>query len=171
MKVTVEIDGNRFTEDLGLQVTLQSDIDGLNIALSEQPGRFAWWAMLEVKSRSIHDDLEAQSKLLEAELFTKYQTSLMGGVVKSTGELKAPTLDSIRSAIAMDERMQAVQARLRKAKLDCDQLRVGRQTMEQRRDALLAIASNCRAEMEYRLVVGKRAMPGARSDARPPATF
>jgi len=173
LRVTVDfLDGSKWVEDLGAQLTpLEPDLQGMNLALEEAPGRFAWWGMLEARARGAFDDLEAQVKVLDAELFNQYFQTLNGGFM-SGGQPKPPTLDAIRSAITLDSRMQVLQARLRKAKLDLDQITVGRRTMDQRKDTLLAIASNWRAEMEYRrLQVKERSLPGARAGQPPPTTM
>src|SRR3990167_2405534 len=88
LRVRVELNGKIYEEDLGAQTAINSDLAGLNTALSEQPGRFAWWATLEALARAKHEDLVAQLESLDAALFGEYQTALL------VGGSKTPKLDA-----------------------------------------------------------------------------
>lgn len=152
LKIRVELGGRVYEEDLEPQAFINPDLDGLNRALAEHPGRFAWWAMLETYARASYEGLSTQLETLDATLFSRYQRQLLEGAVDGK---KGPTLDSIRSLVTLDRERQALVERTARAKQDFEQVTVGRRTMEQRKDALLAIASNLRAEMDARLAVGK----------------
>lgn len=158
LRVRVELNGKIYEEDLGAQTAINSDLAGLNTALSEQPGRFAWWATLEALARAKHEDLVAQLESLDAALFGEYQTALL------VGASKTPTLDAIRSKVLLDTRREALAAAMRRAKLDAELVQAGRRTMEHRKDALITIASNTRSEMDFRIYSGKTQMPDARLD-------
>lgn len=148
LKVRIIIGERDYKQDLEVEAQAPVDLEGLNNALSGHPGRFAWWAMLEALARAQHDELETQQKRLEAELYAEHGAP-DSALAKKLG--KAPTVDAIKSAVLLDKRLHAHQDRIAKAKLALEQVTVGRQTMQQRKDALLAIGSNMRAEMEARM--------------------
>mgnify|MGYP001615049458 CR=1 FL=1 len=153
LKVSVTIGARRFEEDLAAQAATAPDIEGLNRNLAEHPGRFAEWAMLEALARQQCEELDARVKFLDAELFEKYQATLSVTVAK-------PTLDAIKARVTMDSRMVALSAEARGARASLEQLTVGRQTMQMKRDTLLALASNWRAEMDSNLVIARRTAAG-----------
>ncbi len=156
LTVTVNLGDRVQTEDLESQLRIDTDLEGLNRGLAENPGRFAWWGMMEVKSRALQAELKSRMELLEADLFVKYQTaSLEPGAAKLT-------VDGIKGQIKMDEKYKVLAESYAKVNQDVDALNVGRRAMEHRRDSLLAIASNMRAEMDAHM----RGMP-AKPEFRP----
>lgn len=158
LRVRVELNGTVYEEDLGVQTGLNLDLVGLNQALAEQPGRFAWWATLEALARAKHEELTAQLESLDAVLFGQYQIELR------TGAPKEPTLDAIRSKMHLDKRRMVLDAAVRQARLDADLVQAGRRTMEHRKDTVIAIANNMRAEMDLKLYTGKSRLPDAQPD-------
>ena len=160
LRIRVEVGGIVYEEDLGIQTGLNLDLAGLNQALAEQPGHFAWWATLEALARAKHEDLTAQLAALDAVLFGQYQTELRA----QQATTKEPTLDAIRSKMHLDKRRMALDAAMRQAKLDTDLVQAGRRTMEHRKDTVIAIANNMRAEMDMKLYTGKSRLPDARPD-------
>lgn len=165
LRVLVEIGGETFDEDLKLQAMIEPNIDALNEALSKNPGLFAKWAMLEAKARVQYDAgigslnaLDAEIKDLEARLFGKYQEFLS---TPSGG--RGPTIDAVKSRVADDPELVTLYAKRKQlaigvieAKASLELLIVGRRTIEQKRDSLLALASNWRQEMERGLAVARR---------------
>lgn len=165
LKIAVEIGAQRFEEDLAVTALIEPNIDALNEGLSKNPGLFAKWAMLEACARAVNDaatgaiaTLDADLKDLEGKLFIKWSTRLPG-----SSEGRGPTLDSIKSAVSQDpERLTLVERRrqltveAQEAKSSLDYITVGRKTIEQRRDSLLELSRNWRAEMERGLSVAQR---------------
>lgn len=169
LRVRVELNGTVYEEDLAAQTGLNLDLAGLNQALAEQPGRFAWWATLEALARAKHEDLTAQLEALDAVLFGQYQTelrTLAENAVKANKSptVKEPTLDAIRSRTHLDKNRMILDATARQARLDADLVQVGRRTMEHRKDTVIAIANNMRAEMDLKLYVGKSRLPDTQPD-------
>lgn len=175
LKVTITINGRTYSEDLKAQSFINPDLDGLNTALAEHPGRFAWWATLEALCREHHDNLVAQTEVLRAQLFIKYQIELRAAMPTAEGgKAKEPTLDAINSKVVLDKEGLALGHNLREAKAGLDRATAGRRTMEQKKESLIAIASNMRAEMDHRIYTGKsrlEAMQSSRSEdpGTPPA--
>jgi len=153
LHVKVSIQGETYEEDLNTQARIDPDLEGLNQALADHPGRFAWWSVLETLARAQVDDLESQMELLNAELFDEYQRRLT-----DPGGKGKPTLDTIKGHVVQDPRYQEVTKLLLNARTDLNYVSVGRWTMVHRKDSLLAIASNLRAEMDYDLSVHKKKM-------------
>jgi hypothetical protein len=168
MRVTVTIppgdeggSGRRFDEDLATQAMITPNIDALNDALSMNPGRYGEWAMLEELARAQYDDLlgnlgslDSDIKDLEAKVYLEVLED-----PKTTGG-KALTVDGIKATVQVDprrlalvERRKDLDAATRDAKSAMNKLGVGKKTMEQKRDSLLALASNWRQEMQHRLTV------------------
>lgn len=157
LRVHVTLGNREYAQDLGFDAQIPNDLDGLNTALANHPGRFAWWAMIEAVARAQHEERVAQLARLGAELFAIHSKILLDKMqADRSGKTKGPTLDAINSAVILDARHVAAQAAVAAAKLALDQVSVGRQTMQQRKDTLLAIASNMRAEMDNRLMVRSR---------------
>ncbi len=152
LRVRVTLGKREYAQDLGFDAQTPIDLGGLNTALAGHPGKFAWWAMVEALARAQHEERIAQLARLDAELFAAYSKALLDKAQADTsGRAKAPTLDAINGQVIRDRRHIASQAEVAAAKLALDQVTVGRQTMQQRKDTLLGIASNMRAEMDARM--------------------
>jgi len=172
LKIRVELGGRVYEEDLEPQAFINPDLDGLNKALAEHPGRFAWWAMLETYARATFEELSTQLETLDATLFNRYQRQLAEEVPE--GSKKGPTLDSIKALVTLDKDRKTLVDRIAQTKQDFEQVTVGRQTMQQRKDSLIAIASNLRAEMDTWLAIGKSKVEemyrkGSQGGAAPPS--
>lgn len=158
LTVTVNLGDRVQSEDLESQLKIDTDLEGLNRGLAENPGRFAWWGMMEVKARARQAELKSQMDLLEADLFVQYQTANES----PTRQGPKLTVDGLKSQVKMDATYRALAAEYARVNQDVDALNVGRRAMEHRRDSLLAIASNMRAEMDAHI----RGLP-AKSEFRP----
>lgn len=158
LRIRIDLNGRVYEEDLGTLAAIAPNPESLNTALSEQPGRFAWWATLEALARNKHEELVAQLESLDAVLFGEHQTALRVGAPKE------PTLDAIRTRVTLDPRRVTLDAAVRSAKLDADLVQAGRRTMEHQKDAVIAMSSNMRAEMDFRLYVGKTKLQSGQSD-------
>lgn len=154
-----------YDQDLATQASIIPDIEKLNLALATNPGRFAEWAMLEAMARAEWDaavgkvnDLGTELKDVEAAL----QIEFVG----------QGTVSFLAAKVQIDPRRQAKATEIREAegvvRQKKDQLEtmiVGRKTLEQKRDSLLALASNWRQEMQTGL--GVRGNPGDADRYRP----
>lgn len=156
LKISVSIGGKLYEEDLNPSVDINLDIVSLNTMLSENPGRFAWWAMLEALARYEQDMLQNQLESLEADLFIRYQSEL--STVDDRGKASRPTIENIRSHVVVDLDRATIVDKLSEAKKNLGQITVGRQSIQHCKDSLITIASNMRAEMENQVSVYKRKM-------------
>jgi len=146
LQIRVELGGKVFEGDLQAEARVDPDPVGLNQALAEQPGRFAWWATLEVLARSLVEELERDRATKHAELYSFYEASL--SATDTDGKRAKPTVDKIKSEILKHADYRQLQGRLAAATEQHGLLTVARQTMQMRKDVLLAVASNLRAERD-----------------------
>jgi hypothetical protein len=171
MRVTVQVGARRFDEDLAAQAMITPNIEAVNDALAKNPSRFAEWAMLEALARAEYDEIvsniaavDSDTKEVEAMIYLEIldQPSVAG--------VKAPTVDGIKAMVAVDPRRIELSRRRRDletvrlaAKGNLEKLAVGRKTLEEKKDSLIAIASNWRSEMATRLQVNMQTFkPGGR---------
>ena len=146
LHVSVELGGRVFQGDLETEARVDWTLDGLNQALAEHPGRFAWWATLEVLARTQEEGLERQRAMKHAELYSHYEATLSSTDVE--GKRSKPTVEKVKSEVLKSLDYRAVQERLAAAAEAHGLLTVARQTMLAKKDALIAIASNLRAQRD-----------------------
>lgn len=145
MKAPVTVRTEGFQWDLSSQAVIDTNYDALNEAISKNAGLYAVWGVLEARARREYDDLVTRLEVLEAELFEEYRASIGSPV------------DAIKACRTKDPRRVALAMEVNAAKEALELLMVGKKTIgEQKKDTLLAIASNYRAEMQSRLSLSER---------------
>ena len=141
--ITVKTEG--FDFNLSTQAIVDLNYEALNEDIAKNPGRYAVWGVLEARARREHDDLTTRLEVLEAELFEQYRASIGSPV------------DAIKASVKKDERRVALALEVNAAKEALELLMVGKRTIgEQKKDSLLAIASNYRAEMQGNIRISDR---------------
>lgn len=141
--ITVRTEG--FDPNLSNQAEISLNYAALNEAISKNAGLFAVWGILEASARREYDDLVTRLEVLEAELFEQYRASIGSPV------------DAIKACVKKDERRVKLALEINAAKERAETMTVGRKTIgEQKKDTLLAIASNYRAEMQSRLTISDK---------------
>lgn len=146
--VPVKINTQGFNYDLSEQAQIATNYDALSEAIATNPGRFAVWAVLEAEARKLHDQLVGKLEVLDAELFERFRVP--------GADLRIPPIAAIDASIKTDPDRQALAVEVIEAKANLELLGVGRKTIEQRKDSLLALASNWRAEMNGRIQVSDK---------------
>jgi hypothetical protein len=140
LRFEVVLGGRTYQGDLETELRIETDPEGLNTALAENPSRFAWWATLETMAKAIAEEQENALNKLHANLYAQYAKAM-----------EKPTVESLKQAIQRTEKyVQQVEV-VRQAKRDAALLTVARQAMVQKKDSLLAVASNYRAELDARM--------------------
>jgi hypothetical protein len=152
-KIAVTWDKQRIIQDLAPDVELELSPAALNKALAEQAGRFAWWGLLAVRARRITSGLEQQLKTRKSELYTEIRA----------GDVKL-TVDGVKSAVDAHADVLALQQQVLQAQEDQEALAVGQEAMRHRKDALITISSNMRAELDAG-IVGKSPLEDAKEKA------
>lgn len=142
LKVSITWEGQQIEQDLNSDVTFENDPDGLNKALTEQTSRFAWWAMLQTKAKK-------RVAILERDLKVKRATVMI------EAKIKTPSLTEkvLMAVVEADPEVERLELELIEAESDLQATTVGRDSMKERKDSLLAVASNMREEMDHGLRV------------------
>lgn len=130
-----------FDYNLSEAAQIATNYGALSDSLADNPGRYAVWGVLEANARKVFDALSAKLEVLEAELFEEFRASI-----------KTP-VDAIKANVTKDQRRIDLVAEVLEAKSNLELLLVGRRTIEQKKDSLLALSSNMRAEMNSRISV------------------
>jgi len=139
-EITVDIEG--FNWNLSVQANISENYAALNEAIAKNPGLYAVWGVLEARARREYDDLTTRLEVLEAELFEEYRASIGSPV------------DAIKARRDSDPRRVKLAMEVNAAKEALELLMVGKKTIgEQKKDSMLALASNARAEMQGRISV------------------
>ena len=141
--VPVTVDTKGFTFDLSPQAEIATNYAALDDAISRNPGLYAVWAVLEAQARKVYDALVTKLEVLEAELFEKYRLQI------------STPVDAIKACVKSDPGRVNLVEDVNEAKSNLELLMVGRRTIEQKKDSLLAIASNFRAEMQSGIRVNR----------------
>ena len=165
-KVHVEIQGHIFNLDAGAEARIDNDLEGLNQNLASHPAMAARWMFIETKIREIVEELESKLEIMDAELFTVIPARL-----EKDG--KKPTVDTIKSYVVLDPGRKALQDELLVRRHELNLITAGRQVLQVKKDCLLALASNMRAEMDHGLWAAKQRMregprPSGRTQAPEP---
>lgn len=150
-KVHVEIHGHIFNLDAGVEARIDNDLEGLNQNLAGHPAMAARWMFIETKIREIVEGLESKLEIMDAELFTTIPSAI-------EKEGKKPTVDTIKSYVVLDPARKALQNELLVRRHELNLITAGRQVLQVKRDCLLALASNMRAEMDHGLWAAKQRM-------------
>lgn len=151
MKVRVELGDQVFDLDLSSETRIDTDLEGLNQALANIAGQIAKWGMIEQMARRLVDRLESSLEVMEAAKY-KYYTERL------TERGQKATVDAIRSQIVLDEERQALAEQLADARHNQGVVVVGRQAMVHKKDSLMELARNLRAEMDNQLAVARKRM-------------
>jgi hypothetical protein len=151
LRVTVALGGERYEEDLAAQAAITNDIAGLNDALAQHPGRYAWWAMLEVLATEAAGDLERALKAVEGAAHQRFE-------LERSPDGKALTVGAIAARIATDAACRAAADALARAETDLQRLTVGRKTMTEKREALVEMARTMRGEMDAGMLQARSRM-------------
>lgn len=161
MRVTVQIGPRRFDEDLAAQAAIRPDVQSLNDAMANTPSRFAEWAMLEALAITECDAISGQIKRLDTDVKDREARAYLEIVNSVPAGQKPPTIPAIEAMVQTDAartelvlRRQELEVALLDAEDSKRKLSVGRKTMEERKESLLALASNWRKEMDGKLAAG-----------------
>ncbi len=176
MRVSVEVAGRRYDEDLASQAFIASNIDALDDALATNPSRYAEWAMLEALARREVADIDGKIAVLDTDIKEREAQAYLD-VINGQGPIagavpggKGPTVDAIKAMVTLDPQRlllvrsrQALDAARISAQDNQNKLKVGKDTMEMKKDSLLELSRNWRQEMNTQLTVNaEKFKPGGR---------
>lgn len=143
LPVSIRLGNNKLSEDLVESLSFNNDVDGLVTALRLNPILSVKWGMLCAEASSEVSRLNDGIKTLEAELYEQYLQNLPGSTPG-----KAPTVDAIKSAIRVDDRMVTLREELRNAEHTLEIIRVTYSAFNQRKDVLIEVSRLARREMD-----------------------
>lgn len=145
MNAPVIVRTEGFDWNLSNQAVVDTNYAALNEAISKNPGLYAVWGTLEARARRAYDDLVTRLEVLEAELFEQYRASIGSPV------------DAIKASVKKDPARVAAALAVNEAKETLELLTIGKKTIgEQKKDSMLALASNYRAEMGSRISISEK---------------
>lgn len=132
--LVVEVDGVDHKIDIK---DLTLDEDSVNKHLCHQAGKFHWVANLQVKAKLAVERAEAILKITSAEVDSR---------IRQQSE-KKPTEDAIKSMVLRDPAVAKQAAAVAKLRESEQILNVLVTSYSQRKDCLIALASNMRAQL------------------------
>lgn len=127
---------------------LSIDRKNINDNMARQPSQYAWFAVLHALANDAYERLKAEKKSLYAEKDNKIRARAAKNGDKTTE-------NGIAQAIELDPDYVDLSNRILEAKLNVDLLQSALIAFQQRKDMLVSIASNMRAEMDTDLTVMK----------------
>lgn len=151
LKIHIELAERVFDLDMAVETHIDTDPGGVSEALANVSGQFVKWGTIEQMARRLVDRLESALEVMQAAKY-KHYTELL------TVRGQKATVDAIRSEITLDEERQELAEKLSDARHNLGVVTVGRQAMIHKKDALLELARNQRAEMDNQLAVAKKRM-------------
>ncbi len=113
----------------------------INDELKDQAAKYAWWATLHTMARGKRDELKRKLDLLEAELDGEIRRKLQESGEKATERV-------IGTQLLQTARYQKLQQQYAEAQQQETVLAVAREAFMQRKDMVVAIATNLRHELD-----------------------
>lgn len=130
----------RVATEIRTKLAFSNDLESLSAALIETPALYAQWAMKRVVASAKLAKLEEERRALEAKLYTEYQT-----VPTDTG--RAPTVETVKSMVRADARVEAVAERIRGHQMRHDLYDVAVRSFSMRLTAIAEVAHLFRSEL------------------------
>lgn len=146
LKIQVILSGKKY--DLDLERDLEINSTKINSELAEQPSKYAWYGVLSEFARATSTELKQKLDTLWSELYLAVRKQAVEEGLKLTEE-------TVSSMVRTDKRYQELEQQYLEAKKQEQLLLVARQAFEHRKDMLISLASNLRAEADLDLKVLK----------------
>lgn len=150
--VTVKTKNSENTVDLNED--LRIDSENINEAFCEQPAKFAWWATVAAQAKSLVDrkklEIEAQDdylkKTLTGELDYEVRTSLEMNGEKVTESKVTNGIYSHETYKSERDKLFAMKQELLDLQAQATVLDIAKESMIQRKDALISLGAQLRLE-------------------------
>jgi len=140
-KVNIEIGEEEFTLD---PEDLSCSEETINVDLMNQPSLYTWISVLKEEADAEYQEKKMSLDLMEAELDSKYR--------KKT---EKPTENKIAMAIIRDDDYGGSKTEMIQARRNVGILRAWEEGFRQRKEVLIALASNFRAQMDVDLHINR----------------
>ena len=170
MRVVVEVAGRTYDEDLAGQAFIAPNVEALDEGMATNPGRYAEWAMLEALAKREVADIDGKITTLDTDIKEREAQVYLDIVNNVPLGGKAPTVDAIKAMVVVDPRRIALvrqRQELETARIPAqdnqNKLKVGKDTMEMKKDCLMELARDWRQQMTTQLTTNaEKFKPGSR---------
>jgi hypothetical protein len=142
----VKVGGMSHRHNLATELSI--DRKNINDNMSKQPSQYAWFAVLHALANDAYERLKAEKKSLYAEKDNRVRARAAKLGEKTTEK-------GIEQAIELDPEYMELSEHILEAKLNVDLLQAALIAFMQRKDMLISISSNMRAEMDTDLSILK----------------
>ena len=140
-KVNIEIGEEEFTLD---PKDLACAEETINTDLMDQPSLYTWVSVLKEEADAEYQEKKMSLDLVEAELDSKYRT-----------RMEKPTENKIAKAIIRDDDYIESKTEVIQARRAVGILKAWEEGFRQRKEVLIALASNFRAQMDTDLHINR----------------
>ena len=137
LDVSVSFNGITYQSSLEDDITINpTDLDAEFV---EQPRKYVWWAILSEVAKDLMGQKKYQMELLYAKLDHEKRTAAMTNKVKLTEKM-------VENEVITDPRYQRIMSEYLSIKKDYGMLSAGRDAFTQRKEMLISLGANYRAE-------------------------
>lgn len=135
LKLKIKIKNKTYKSNLAEESIITGE--NINKAIMEQPGLFAWYSVICSKAKRLVDLKKAEKKKLYAQLDKRYRN-----------ELEKVTDKSVEQAIERDIKYLNLNKEVIDAEYSYNIAYAAVDTLKQKKDMLITLASNMRAERD-----------------------
>jgi hypothetical protein len=157
LKVVVKMDKQY---DLDMAKDLGIDKASINADLANQPAMFAWYATLSELAKDKVAKAKSHLEVTEAELDQRIRRDWD---IDRNGKM---TEAGVSASIKLSPIYQKAESQLQEAQKTNGLLNVARQAFDQRKDMLISLAANMRAESDTEITVLKEKVAKTMRNAR-----
>lgn len=144
-RIVGEVEGRAFDVDLVALAAITNNVEGINQALVDHPGNFAWWMTLEVLSRSEADRLTETLRLFEAQhIDSLIQT------YEAEGK-RVPPITRLRHIVTLSEEYRRRAHEAREARRKHRLIQIGRKVVEEKKASIMELSHLLQKEMDARM--------------------
>lgn len=140
-KVNIEIGEDEFTLD---PKDLSCSEETIDVDLMNQPSLYTWVSVLREEADAEYQEKKMSLDLMNAELDAKYRD-----------KMEKPTENKIAMAITRDDESIKMKTELIQARRAVGILKAWEEGFRQRKEVLIALASNFRAQMDTDLHINR----------------
>lgn len=134
--------------DLKYEEELKCSEDTINEDLTDQPSLFAWYAVLQEMAEEVYSRARMEFEISEAQLDAQYR--------KEAADKKEKVMEKqILSKIVLNDTHIALRNVMIEAKKNVGTLKAIKDSFNHRKETLIALASNMRAQADPELFVKK----------------
>ncbi len=140
INLVIELEGEEINVREKFKVDIKLAEETINQDLKEQAPLFAWYAVMFELANEIYEEAELALGMLKAQLGTKYRKE----AAKAGTKLREADFNN---KIALDDNYIAAQIEVIQAKRNVGILKAYKNSFAQRKETVIALASNVRQQM------------------------